>query len=50
MTYDPLDGLIDMYMERGMTEYEAIGQLKEDALKGREIRKQELDELIEEKE
>jgi len=34
-----LGSLLDIYMSNGMTEREAFAQLKEDALKGREIRK-----------
>lgn len=32
---NPLDSLVDMYMEEGMGEREALNQVKEDALKGK---------------
>lgn len=35
---NPLDQLIDAYMAEGMTEREAINQIKEDASKGRNQR------------
>jgi len=38
---NPIDQLVDMYMEEGMTEREAINQVKEDALESREKRKGE---------
>lgn len=38
---DPIEQVVDMYIEEGMTEREAIYQVKEDALKGRDIRRKE---------
>lgn len=40
---NPIDQLIDMYMMKGMTEREAMNQVKKDALRGREQRKSEDD-------
>ena len=41
-----LDSLLDIYMSNGMTEREAFAQLKEDALKGREIRKDKSEKSV----
>lgn len=40
MAHNPLDSLIDIYIEEGMREKEALNQVKEDALKGKELRQE----------